>query len=142
MTTEEKNTLVWQFRKIKTNTYLSLKKQIPAYIIYNCLVGNEEDSPLIEMQTSLFPCPDGKKIPMFQSGEEIYSRVQDGTIRDEDIFRLTEKGEDVLYILEKEHLSLSKTNENIKWAKYATFLALTSLIATIASSAISLYMSR
>lgn len=141
MTIQEKSSLAWQFHDHKLRTCLELKQIIPLHLIVMALLGNDSTVPLIALKTSDFPGAKGEPIPMFFSGDAIRCRVENGSLRDDDIFRLTERGEDILYSLEKEKISLLKTDESIKWAKYATIIGTIGVIATVASITISVWLS-
>lgn len=102
--------------------------------IYECLIA---EPPILEIKTSEFPAPRGN-VDMFQHGSAIASKVKASTLTDNDLFRLTEFGENILYQLKKEqHMlelaekSLVVAEESLKESKKSTKYSMHAMHASI-----------
>lgn len=118
--------------------------------IYECLIA---EPPVLEIKTSEFPAPRGN-VDMFQHGSAITSKVKASTLTDNDLFRLTELGENILYQLKKEqHMlelaerslsiaeeSLEQSKRSTKYSKYATYAAIASIVTGVLIAAIQFYL--
>lgn len=102
--------------------------------IYECLIA---EPPVLEIKTSEFPAPRGN-VDMFQHGSAIASKVKASTLTDNDLFRLTECGENILYQLKKEHhmlelaeRSLAVAEESLEQSKKSTKYSMHAMHASI-----------
>ena len=87
---EEK--IVSQFCCRDEVTYSCLVKKVHPVVIKNALISTE---PLIALKVSDTPS-------LYHAGKLAANRIEGGNIRENDVFKLTDYGKDVLYQLRKE----------------------------------------
>lgn len=123
-----------------TEKLIKLFKNEPlSYAFIKQNMPNLTDKELISM---LFPTSNvlGRLIILSEDISEDEFRRRN--FEQEKIIILTEKGQDLLYLLQKEQHQEEKQNESIKWAKYATYLGAAGVIATLLGTIVPALLSR
>lgn len=129
MNLETQHCIVAAFLHHETLTYTQLSHAASSYSIRLALVGDSTLKPLIAMKTSKFFF-EGQECELFHSGNAIIGKIRDREFSPSDTFRLTEEGQNMLYLLKKDmkllHLtedSLSVAKEGTKYARLAFYAA-------------------
>lgn len=132
MTIKEIEELVLLFDKVDTLpvSYIKEKGFYPAYI-YAALVTKSE--PILELRTGQLPIPGDKNeiFWLYASGENIKLRIEKSGLKDNDVLRLTEAGQDILYKLQKENTIYRISKNSKKYAKYSAILGAIGILVSI-----------
>lgn len=68
---------------------------------------------------------------LYASGENIKLRIEKSGLKDNDVLRLTEAGQDILYKLQKENTIYRISKNSEKYAKYSAILGAIGILVSI-----------
>lgn len=122
MNRESQELIVWKFKNKTSLTYPELS-DIDNHSIVFALIGDTTHPPLICIKTGTINELNNTQHLIFSSGKIISERIKSHPFSDQDVFRLTEYGENILYEAKNKKHSIDIAENSLQIAKDSLLIA-------------------